>query len=156
MHIRRMWSLHTVVNACEKDNCHRFFSILSEPRFLQRNIASMSNYYEELARAIVEQSAHDKRSQPWKSTVKTGATADGEWYQVGDSVDVRKNAFPMNDVRTNAFPTGDEVDVRKQAFPMGGVDVRTNAFPMGEVDVRTNAFPMGEVDVRTNAFPTGE
>ncbi|POS75727.1 hypothetical protein DHEL01_v205870 [Diaporthe helianthi] len=91
----------------------------------------MSNYYEELAQAIVEQSAHDKRSQPWKSTVKTGTTSEGEWYQVGGTVDVRKNAFPMNDVRTNAFPMGD-VDVRTHAFPMGQVDIRTNAFPTGE------------------------
>lgn len=119
-------------------------SFLSDPKFIQRSVANMSNYYEELAQAIVEQSARDKRSQPWKSTVKTGATNAGEWYQVGDAVDVRKSAFPMNDVRTNVFPTGE-------------VDVRTNAFPQGdEVDVRKQAFPMGECDVRTNAFPGGE
>lgn len=103
----------------------------------------MSNsYYETFAQAIIEQAAQDKRSQPWKHSVKSKpakSNAKEEWYEVaGEQTD--KNH-------------GGRINVRENAFPMGEVDVRTNAFPMGDVDVRTNAFPMGELSVRTNAFP---
>lgn len=103
----------------------------------------MSNsYYENFAQAIIEQSAHDKRSQPWKSSIKPKPAHTGdneEWYEI---------AGGQSDENS-----GGRVDVRKHAFPMGEVDIRTNAFPMREVDVRTNSFPMGEHSVRTNAFP---
>lgn len=101
-----------------------------------------NNNYEELAQAIIEQSAHDKRSQPWKLTVETGAThsaATGEWYDIAGYQIVGNLA--------------DGVDVRKHAFPMVEVDVRTNAFPMGEVSVLTHAFPMGEHCVQAKESP---
>jgi hypothetical protein len=116
-------------------NEYSIVSIHSHPPYRFSNyLASMSNnYYEELAQAIVEQSAHDKRSQPWKCTVKTEAThstTKGEWYEVA--------GYQAADNH------GVGVDIRKHAFPMGEVDVRTNVFPMGEVSVLTHAFPMVE------------
>lgn len=100
------------------------------------------NYYEKLAQLIVEESAHDKRSQPWKSAVKAEATqppADGEWYEV--------NGYQAADNH------GSGIDVRKHAFPMGKVDVRTNVFPMGGVSVLTHVFPMGKHCMRANEDP---
>lgn len=103
----------------------------------------MSNsYYETFAQAIIEQAAHDKRSQPWKYSVKpkpAKSDPEEEWYEV---------ASKQTDENR-----GGRIDVREHAFPMDEVNVRTNAFPMGDVDVRTNVFPMGERSVRTNAFP---
>lgn len=101
-----------------------------------------NNYYEKLAQLIVEESAHDKRSQPWKSAVKAEATqppADGEWYEV--------HAHQAGETH------GSGIDVRKHAFPMGEVDVRTNAFPMGEVSMLTHAFPMDKHCTRANEAP---
>lgn len=91
----------------------------------------MSNsYYEGFAQAIIEQAAHDKRTQPWKCSAKPGpanSDAKEEWYEVaGERADKH---------------SGEIVDVREHAFPMGEVDVRTNAFPMGELSVRTNVLP---------------
>lgn len=100
------------------------------------------SYYETFAQAVIEQAAHDKRSQPWKYSAKpkpAKSNAEEEWYEVA-----RK--------QTDENPEG-RIDVREHAFPTGEVDVRTYAFPMGDVDVRTNVFPMGELSVRTNAFP---
>lgn len=103
----------------------------------------MSNsYYEGFAQAIIEQTAHDKRTQPWKCSTKPGpanSNSKEEWYKVAGE-------------QANNHCSG-RVDVRKHAFPMGEVDVRTNAFPMGGASVLTNAFPMGELSVRTNVFP---
>lgn len=103
----------------------------------------MSNsYYETFAQAIIEQAAHDKRSQPWKHSVKpkpAESDAKEEWYEV---------AGEQNDENR-----GRRIDVREHAFPIGEIDIRMNAFPMGDVDVRTNAFPMGGLSVSTNAFP---
>lgn len=107
------------------------------------NLKNMSNsYYETFAQAIIEQAAHDKRSQPWKYSAKpkpAKSNAEEEWYEVAS--------------KQTEESLGGRIDVQEHAFPMGEVDVRTNAFPMGDVDVRTNAFPMGELSVRTNAFP---
>lgn len=101
-----------------------------------------NNYFEKLAQTVVEQSAHDKRAQPWKSAVKAEATqppADGEWYEV--------NEHRATDNH------GSAIDVRKHAFPMKEVDVRTNAFPMGEVSILTHVFPMGKHCMRANEAP---
>lgn len=90
-----------------------------------------NNYYEAFAQAIIEKAAHDKRSQPWKGTVKSEpahSDAKEEWYDVGDD--------------QNSETGTRTIDVRQHAFPMGEVDVRTNVFPMGELSVRTNAFPI--------------
>lgn len=90
-----------------------------------------SSYYEGFAQAIIEQAAHDKRTQPWKCSTKPGpanSNAKDEWYKVAGE-EANKHC-------------GGRVDVREQAFPMGEVDVRMNAFPMVELSVRTNVFPI--------------
>lgn len=90
-----------------------------------------NNHYEAFTQAIIDKAAHDKRSQPWKCTVKpepAHSDAREEWYEVGDA--------------QSSGTGGGRIDVRENAFPMGDVDVRTNAFPMGEPSVRTNAFPI--------------
>lgn len=91
----------------------------------------MSNsYYEGFAQAIIEQAAHDKRTQPWKCSAKPGPTnsdAKEEWYEVAGE-QANENC-------------GGRVDVRQHAFPIGEVDIRKNVFPMGELSVRTNVFP---------------
>lgn len=77
----------------------------------------MTNNYEAFAKLIVEQSAQDKRAQPWKGNVKTSIAAhDEEWVEIDTSID-----------------NNCEVDVRMNAFPMGTMDIRTNSFPMGGV-----------------------
>lgn len=101
-----------------------------------------NNHYEKLAQMIIEQSAHDKRSQPWKSAVKAEATqppTDGEWYEI-------KGQQAAENHRSG-------IDVRTHAFPMGELDVRTNALPMGAVSILTHVFPMGKHCMRANEAP---
>lgn len=98
------------------------------PIYLEHS-GKMTNNYEAFAKLIVEQSAQDKRAQPWKGNVKTSIAAhDEEWVEINTSID-----------------NNCEVDVRTNAFPLEKADVRMNAFPMGTMDIRTNSFPMGGV-----------